>query len=131
MKVLKTKKELQALANKSGYWYLASPYSKWEDLDLASNLVAHYQARIMGMGVIAMSPIPGSHAVTVQGPFAGDWHTWAQLDEALIANPLCKGMLIAGMDGWDESVGVTAERGICLKHEKTVYLLDAELLDDL
>ncbi len=75
------------------------------------------------------SPISMSHPIAIEHDLPGNWEYWASFDEEFLS--CCKKMYVICIDGWKESVGVTAEIAICKKFgvpieyiEKTSELLE-------
>ena len=89
--------------------YLAVPYSH-VDLDVrvkrfeASNVAT---AELMKDGYYVFSPISMSHPIAEQCSTPGDWNFWAKFDTAFIS--CCHKLFVLTLDGWDKSIGVTAE----------------------
>ena len=89
--------------------YLAAPYS---DPDPAVvefrvheiNLAAGW---LMRQGMRVFSPISMSHPIAMTSSLPTDWAFWKAFDEAII--PACERMLILGIAGFSQSVGVKAE----------------------
>lgn len=96
--------------------YLASPYSH-SDKDVVEKRFAQVReitANLTKFGYIIFSPILHSHPLAVQHGLKGDWDFWKRIDEAFIkASGL---LLVAKIDGWEQSKGVTAEIKIAEKH---------------
>ena len=117
--------QLDALKKpEQGYFYLASPYSKWEDREEACEAVSKVWAELHNEGICCISPIAGSHQATKFGA-AGRWEDWKRLDTALIVNPMCLGIIVVKFDGWKESVGVTEEIAIARNNQKPVFYMEA------
>ena len=88
--------------------YLASPYShphaivrelRFQDACLAT-------AQLFRAGQNVFSPILHGHPLTVHG-LPTDWSYWERFDRDHIQR--CDRMIVLMVDGWRESVGVTAE----------------------
>jgi hypothetical protein len=89
--------------------YLAAPYSHKEHYMQvarfwAINAVA---ADYMRRGEYIFSPISHTHPIAEAGELLKDWEYWAEYDSRMIS--VCNEMLVLTLDGWKESVGVTAE----------------------
>lgn len=91
--------------------YVAAPYSDLVGSVRAGRFdaVTSYTALLMRHGVVAFSPITHCHPVSFYG-LPGDWSFWARYDLAFLT--LCRQMHVLQLEGWRESVGVTAEIGI-------------------
>jgi uncharacterized protein DUF1937 len=106
-----------------GFWYLATPYSKWPggDLERAAHCASWLAGKCIERGVTVYSPIAHSHPINVatQGLVGFDW---LKFDKKFV--DLSHGALIALFDGWDESVGVKMEIGWFRDSGKPMYFLD-------
>lgn len=89
--------------------YLASPYSHPEAYVMEQRFqeVCRIAGELMISGHIVFSPIAHSHPIAVQSMLPGDWKFWEKFDRAFIA--VSQKLVVAMMDGWRESKGVTAE----------------------
>lgn len=89
--------------------YLASPYSH----PTASTRLNRFRAVcraagvLMNSGHIIFSPIAHTHPIAMCCEMPGDWRFWERYDKAIIAR--CDELWVLTLDGWRESVGVTAE----------------------
>ena len=99
--------------------YLASPYSHPSPVKRHERyLTACYVASLMiRKGILVFSPIASSHSIStnLSGESYG-WDFWKEFDLAIIE--VCKDFYILTIDGWDKSVGVTAE----IQHAKKLGL---------
>ncbi len=94
--------------------YFASPYSH-DDPEVEARrfeAVAWEAARLINEGAIVFCPITHSHPIATVGGVNGGWETWKRQDFALISR--CDSLTILMLDGWRESVGVTAEEEYAL-----------------
>jgi hypothetical protein len=111
------------LAAAPGYWYLATPYSRWSrGLDDAALEAARLTGRLLRANVRVYSPIVHSHAVAAVsglGPVSHEFWMWADAPMIEAAH----GLLVADMDGWTLSAGVTAEIAAFGRAGKPVLLL--------
>lgn len=98
---------LALLAERPGYIYLGSPYSKYEaGHDAAARVVADSAARLMGSGMVIYSPIAHGHACAAHGlPLT--WDFWKRQCQPLI--DAAAGLIVLTMAGWHESVGLQYE----------------------
>src|SRR5690349_18881064 len=89
--------------------YIASPYShpdpavrqkRYED-------VSAYTAKRMMEGAVVYSPIAFNHPLSVRYEMPTDWVFWKHFDCRMIDK--CDAMEVLMLDGWDTSVGVSAE----------------------
>lgn len=115
-----------------GLWYLATPYSKYP---LGQQKSFEHSARLGGellkRGVATFGPISHSHPISQYGNIqALDHSVWLPLDAKIM--PHCEGIIVACMDGWQESYGVTWEIGEFTKWGKPVlHMQTEELLRDV
>ncbi len=107
--------------------YLASPYShphaivrelRYHDACLAT-------ANLLRAGQSVFSPIVHGHPLAAHGlPTA--WSYWQQFDRDHIVR--CDELLVLMLDGWNQSVGVTAEIEIAAELGKPIgYLAPGSL----
>ena len=91
------------------YWYLASPYSKWDaGQEDAFERAADYAAILIRRGIPVFCPIAHSHSIAKIGPLDGLSHElWMTQDWPLV-RASC-GIIICPMFGWNESLGVVQE----------------------
>lgn len=89
--------------------YLACPYSdpdpdvQQRRFEAANAAAAFYMAR----GEHVLSPISHTHPIALAGELPKDWAFWKSYDTELLR---CCGLLrVLRLDGWDSSVGVSAE----------------------
>jgi hypothetical protein len=112
------------IANSAGYYYLASPYSKWEGgLDDAAYTIAKLAGRVMEHGVAVFSPIVHSHTIARLAnidPFSHDF--WLPMDKPIAHGAY--GMIIAGLPGWRASFGIGEEIKWFKAAKRPIYLLD-------
>lgn len=96
-----------------GVWYIASPYSAWADaagLQAAADEVGRTCNWLIDQGVHVFSPIAHSHAICrAGGSDPLDHERWLAQDLAIAQHAV--GLIVIEMEGWESSVGVTAERG--------------------
>ena len=97
------------LKQHSGFWYLATPYSKYSDgLEAAFVEAAKAAAFLTRHGIGVFSPIAHTHPVAVYGNLDPLDHTiWLPADAPMMAAAV--GMVIVKMDGWQESYGIKKE----------------------
>ena len=121
---------IDALKIRHGYWYLATPYSKWPaGLDDACKTAATLCGRLLLAGVNTYSPIAHSHPVslTLEGQVdPRDHDFWLRADKPLFE--AAHGLLVADFPGWRESVGVAKEIAWSRAHVKPSFLLNPQTL---
>lgn len=89
--------------------YLASPYSH---VDVAVRearfrRVCEHAAKMMQRGSFVFSPIAHTHPIAVTGELDTGFAYWSEYDRKMIA--VCDELHVLMLDGWRESVGVSAE----------------------
>jgi hypothetical protein len=95
--------------NNNSLVYLATPYSHpdpmvREQRFLAVNKVA---SDLMLAGTHVFSPISHTHPIALAGDLPKGWDFWKDYDFAFLKH--CRKIVVFMLDGWKESVGVTAE----------------------
>ena len=119
----------QAIPVIKGYWYLATPYSKWHLGLEDANIVAQQLAgRLLSIGVKVYSPIAHTHGIAayVSGVDKRDHDFWLAADKPLL--DAAGGLLIADLAGWQDSRGVTLEIQWAKEQKKPYWLLNPETL---
>ena len=101
--------ELDALSDVDGYWYLASPYSKYHAGPAAAFVhVSRVAGALLQRRIPVFCPIAHSHPVSTHSDIPHDDHElWMWADGPLMAG--AHGLMVVLMLGWRESVGVTEE----------------------
>lgn len=89
--------------------YLACPYSHPDRSVRVSRFEAANRATaaLMDRGLVVFSPISHTHPVAEQCELPKGWDFWEQFDRAYLS--VCHSIYVLCIDGWRESVGVTAE----------------------
>lgn len=108
----------------SDFWYLATPYSKYEDgLELAFQRAAKATGYLLKNKVNVYSPIAHTHPIAIYGEIDPlDYNIWLPFDEIMMAK--AKGMIVYKMKGWEESYGVDHEIKYFTKHNKPIVYMD-------
>jgi len=111
--------------------YLATPYSHMNpDVQQARfaavNAVA---ARMMADGLLVFSPISHTHPIALAGNLPKGWDYWQQYDLTFIR--WADEVHVLLLDGWAESVGVTAEIALAESLGKPVRYINPESRDTL
>ena len=96
--------------------YIANPYTpldkssadmrrrKYEDNYQA---VQVFTAWRLSIGDYVLSPIVHGHPLAMKYELPTDWGFWWRLDQHYMEQ--CSGLYVICLDGWEKSVGVTAE----------------------
>lgn len=124
--------------DKDKLYYLASPYTAKDitsfnkayelecEREEAITLIAG--ELIKDYSLMLITPITTSHRISelTEGIGTG-WEHWKKLDEHLISK--CDGLIVCKLDGWEQSVGVCAERLYCLLNDIPIYYLDPDTME--
>lgn len=107
--------------------YLACPYSHEDPkiMTMRFVIVTYAGAKLMGKNprLNIFSPITHSHPLHKAGMNA-DWKTWKRIDTEYLR--LSKQLYVLTLEGWKESVGVTAEIKIAQQLGIPIYYLDPQ-----
>lgn len=89
--------------------YLAGPYTHAAQAvrDEREAALNRFAAQLMRDGFSVMSPISMGAPICRTGEVGTGWDTWE--DTCLRLLERCDAFCVAGMDGWEDSVGVKAE----------------------
>jgi nucleoside 2-deoxyribosyltransferase len=90
-------------------YYLASPYTHTDPIvkKQRAEAVTKSAVDLLHKGVFVFAPISYNEPWEKYN-LPGDWHFWSEFDKTFVSR--CDGGLIVLMlDGWEKSVGVTAE----------------------
>ena len=104
--------------------YLATPYSH-EDPAIRQErfeVVNRVAASLMLAGEHVYSPISHTHPIALAGDLPKCWDFWQEFDRLMLSK--CYKMLILRQEGWQESEGVKAERGIARELGIPVEFID-------
>lgn len=108
--------------------YLATPYSKYKaGIEQAFIDAAKLAARLMQAGINVYSPIAHTHPIAIYGeidPY--DLTLWLELDRAMMSK--CDTLIVAHMDGWEQSSGVAHEIAFFAHAGRPVFDLDCDTL---
>ena len=111
-----------------GYWYLATPYSKWSHGLEDANIVAQrLAAMLLAIGVKVYSPIAHTHGIALASsmdPLSHD--IWMPADQPLFN--AAYGLLVADLPGWKTSKGVDMEIEWARQMHKPIWVIDPETL---
>lgn len=105
--------------------YLASPYSSSDKTikELRVEAVTRKTAELTAQGYFVFSPIVHSHSLT-RYELPGNWEFWKRIDEFMISR--CDEVWILQLEGWQESVGVSAEIEIAKKLKKKIRYISLD-----
>lgn len=88
--------------------YLAAPYSHPDQsvVNQRMETLCKVDAQLMKRGIFTVSPLL-KHFIVHHADLPTDWAYWKNYSDALLC--AVDQMIVVMMDGWQESVGVTAE----------------------
>lgn len=106
-----------------GFWYLASPYSKYADgIERAWRDICVVAGKLIAAKVPVYCPIAHTHPIAVYSymdPLKHD--IWLPADEPMMR--AADGLLVCMMPGWQESYGIGLERAEFERLGKPAYFL--------
>lgn len=100
--------------------YLAAPYSGMEDLSFEISCMI--TAFLMKEGEAVYSPIVCGHTLAAECDLPADCHFWLKQDLDILGH--CDELYVVALEGWDKSVGVSAEIGKALVTGIPVTFID-------
>lgn len=108
--------------------YLATPYTRYPaGPEAAFRDACRLAAKLLTAGVKVYSPIAHTHPIAVHGNLDPlDHGIWLPFDEAMMAASAT--LLVAQLEGWRESFGVTFEINFFKTWLKPVFYLDKDLM---
>lgn len=106
-----------------GYWYLATPYSKWYGgLNDAWKLACIETGRLIAQGVPVFSPIVHTHPIALANRMDPlDHSIWLLTDRTLM--DAASGLIVMKMWGWRSSKGVQEEIRVFQEAGKPIVYL--------
>lgn len=109
-----------------GLAYLATPYTKYpRGLHAAFVDAAATAAKLLRAGVKIYSPMCHGHPLAMYGGLDPlDLAIWLPLDDAMLA--VCDVLIVAHMEGWQESQGIAHEIKFFEQARKPIYDLKLE-----
>lgn len=107
-----------------GFWYPATPYTKWwAGLDDAAHQAALVAGGLIKRGVAVYSPIVQAHVIALANDMdCIDAEMWLAADRPMAHR--AHGIIVANMRGWDDNYGVDRERQWFSQAKKPSFLLD-------
>lgn len=119
---------IDQLVRDQGYWYLATPYSKWaHGLEDANTVAQQLTGRLIAAKVPVYSPIAHTHGIALASsmdPLSHD--IWMPADQPLFN--AAYGLLVADLPGWKTSKGVDMEIEWARQMHKPIWVIDPETL---
>ncbi len=92
----------------SGLTFVSCPYTDVDPTVIESRISVVYGqiAKLLELGHVPVSPLL-MHAVNTRHHINNDWEFWERYSIELLSQ--CSAMVVLMIQGWEESVGVTAE----------------------
>jgi len=108
--------------------YLATPYTRYIDgPEEAFRCACVLAARLIRSGVNVYSPIAHTHPIAVHGGIDPlDQQFWYEFDATILKR--CDTLIVAQMEGWEQSTGIALEVDEFNKQGKPIFDLDPETL---
>lgn len=115
----------------SGYWYLASPYTKYpHGLDAACEVACQAAGLLIRGGVNVFAPIPMSHAIAMaSGIDPLDHKIWLPLDLPFMQTAI--GLIMLRAESWESSYGMKVELETFRAAGKPVRWMEPGLMPEL
>ena len=112
----------------SGIAYLATPYSRYpRGTSEAFKDASKIAAQLLCAGLKVYSPIAHTHPIAVYGALdLLDHSIWLPFDEAMME--VASVLIVAQLEGWEESKGVAHEVKFFADRGKPIYDLDPRSL---
>lgn len=112
----------------SHLYYLASPYTHPDRdvMDERAEVVTKAAVDLLRLGVFVFAPI-AYNAPWEKYNLPGNWTFWEDFDKAFVSR--MDGIIVLQIDGWDKSVGVTAEIQFAKENGLPVYYLTLEQIE--
>jgi len=111
--------------------YLACPYTHPESRvrEVRFRSATEFAARLCRAGLVVFSPLSHSHPMTEFG-LPRDYAFWQRMCETFVC--AAAAMIVLTLDGWEQSVGVEAERRLAEQLGKPIWYVPftAELPDN-
>lgn len=105
-------------------YYIATSYTHKDEhvRQLRYELVTHYAAKLMEMGLHVFSPITHCHPIAEIGNLPKDFGYWSDYCHKTL--DMCDAIIVFKQSGWKESKGLTAE--IAYAKEKKIPIFYSE-----
>lgn len=110
----------------TGYWYLATPYSKYRTgIEAAFEMASREAARLLKSGIVVFCPIAHTHPIALHGQIDPKAHDlWMAADRPLMEAAV--GLIAVRADGWEESIGMAEEIRTFKAAGKPILFMDPE-----
>lgn len=114
------------LVGEPGFVYLGSPYSKYyAGHDAAAADVSIVAGHLMQLGLVVYAPIAHGHFISAHAELPQTWEFWKKQCQPMI--DAASSLVVATMEGWQESVGLTHEIACFLAARKPVIYVDPDV----
>lgn len=119
---------LQILSGSESPFYLASPLTLYRHGPRrAYDDIGALSKRLLAAGVRHFSPVLYSYPLAdLYGVDVLDRDFWMDFDRPMMS--VCRALLVAEMDGWQSSIGVSDEIDYFHQRGRAVYYIDPETL---
>lgn len=106
--------------------YLGIPYNHVDErvMIFRAEISDMICADLMKQGRLIYAPISSCHHIAEKHGLPRNWEFWQRMDEQFIC--ICKKLLIVTLDGWETSIGLTAERKLAEKCGIPIEKIDPE-----
>lgn len=112
------------------FWYLATPYSAYEDgLSAAHERACANAALLVRAGIPVYAPIAHTHSIGLAGDIdLRDHGIWMAADKPFM--DAAHGLIVCMIDGWWRSYGVAEEIRTFVEAGKPIVYMQADILPD-
>lgn len=116
------------MTGSGGFSYLATPYSRYQKgIEAAYEDACKLTAVLLTTGVKTYSPIAHTHGIAIHGNLDPlDHSIWLPFDEAMMS--AAHSLIVAHMDGWEDSFGIKHEVAIFRTANKPIFDLIPETM---
>lgn len=111
--------------SQQGYWYLATPYSRYPDgHEAAFSVAVANTAELIKNGVTVFCPIAHTHPIVAHpnNDLKSCWDTWKRFDMIMIKKSV--GLIVCKLKSWEDSVGVKEEIEYARSINKPIVYMD-------
>lgn len=120
---------IELVTNENKLYYLASPYSHPDPYikHLRYEQINKIAVLLIERGLLLIEPIASCHDKSLKYKLPTGYEYWKTRDRALIKKS--DGVIVAMMDGWKESIGVTDEVEYATSLDKPILFLNPTTLE--
>lgn len=110
--------------NKTQLIYIGSPYTHPDKSvqQLRHDQILDITAGLLNQGFHVISPIVHCHPLSIKHNMRGDFEFWQKYNFALLSK--CDVLLVLQIDGWTESVGLSAEIDFAKENNISIEVYD-------